>query len=61
VQPPRRVYPIGPLLVWPGDHELVFHPTEPPTLAGEVIDNGDPRSLSLAVGAWTWRVGDEQR
>ena len=61
VQPPRRVYRIGPLLVSPGDHELVFHPAEAPTLAGEVIDNGDPRSLSFAVGAWNWRVGDEQR
>ena len=61
VQPPRRVYRIGPLLVSPGDHELLFHPAEAPTLAGEGIGNGDPRSLSFAVGAWNWRVGDEQR
>ena len=60
VGPTRRVYEIGPITVPPGDHELVFHPTEAPTMAGEVIDNADPRRLSFAIGTWNWRVQGEQ-
>ena len=56
VSPARRVYEIGPITVPPGDHELVFHPTEAPTVAGDVIDNQDPRRLSFAIGTWAWRV-----
>jgi len=40
----------------PGGHELVFHGIEPPTVAGDVIDNGDPRPLSFALGTWSWDV-----
>jgi len=54
VEPSRRVYQIGPLNVPPGDHELVFHPVEAPTVAGSVIGNRDPRPLSFAVGTWKW-------
>ena len=31
----RRIYQIGPLTVTPGGHELVFHPADAPTVAGE--------------------------
>ncbi|MEO8678256.1 MAG: hypothetical protein ABI665_04370 [Vicinamibacterales bacterium] len=60
VEPARRVYEIGPLIVPPGNHELVFHPAEAPTVAAEVIDNRDPRPLSFALGQWTWVVRGEQ-
>ncbi len=56
VEPSRRIYQIGPLTVIPGGHELVFHPAEEPTAAGHVIDNGDRRRLSFAVGTWNWTV-----
>ena len=59
VQPSRGTYQIGPLTVPPGDHELVFHPAEAPTVAGNVIDNGDPRPLSFALGTWIWRLQGE--
>ena len=60
VEPPRRIYQIGPLTVPPGDHELVFHPAEPPTVADDVIKNGDRRPLSFALGTWNWTVRGEQ-
>jgi len=59
VEPSRRVYQFGPFTVPPGDHELVFHPAEPPTVAGDVIHNGDGRSLSFALGTWIWSVRGE--
>ena len=60
VGPPRRVYQIGPLTLSPGDHELVFQPVEVPTVAGDVINNGDRRPLSFALGRWNWTVRGEQ-
>jgi len=56
VEPLRRVYEIGPLTVPSGSHQLAFHPAESPTVAHDVIKNGDPRPLSFAVGTWSWRV-----
>jgi hypothetical protein len=60
VEPARRIYQIGPLTVPLGDHELLFHPVEGPTVAGDVINNGDPRPLSFALGTWNWTVRSEQ-
>jgi len=60
VAPARRIYQIGPVTVMPGGHELVFHPSEPPTVAGDVIDNGDRRPLSFALGTWSWDVPGAQ-
>ena len=60
VEPSRRIYQIGPLTVPPGDHELVFHPAEAPTVAGDVINNRDRRPLSFALGTWNWTVRGEQ-
>ena len=60
VDPSRRTYEIGPLTVNPGGHTLVFHPSEAPTVAGDVAGNGDRRRLSFALGTWNWSVrGDE--
>jgi hypothetical protein len=60
VEPSRRVFQIGPLTVPAGDHELVFHPADAPTVAADVIDNGDRRRLSFALGPWTWSVREER-
>jgi hypothetical protein len=60
VQPSRRVYQIGPIVVMPGDQELVFHPAEEPTVAGDVINNDDRRPLSFALGTWNWTVRGDQ-
>jgi hypothetical protein len=60
VEPSRRIYQVGPLTVGSGGHELVFHPAEEPTAAGQVINNGDRRRLSFALGTWHWTVQSEQ-
>jgi hypothetical protein len=60
VEPARRIHQLGPLAVTPGDHELVFHPAEAPTVASDVIDNDDRRPLSFALGTWNWTVRGEQ-
>jgi hypothetical protein len=60
VEPSRRSYQIGPLVVNPGEHELVFHAADAPTVAGDVIANGDSRRLSFAFGTWSWIVRREQ-
>jgi hypothetical protein len=57
VDPSRRIYQLDPLTVLPGEHELALHAVDPPTVAAEVINNGDRRPLSFAVGAWNWAVG----
>ena len=59
VEPSRRIYEVGPLALTAGDHELTFHSPDAPTIADEVIGNGDPRALSFAVGAWNWTVRDQ--
>jgi hypothetical protein len=60
VEPPRRTYEIGPLTVNPGGHTLVFHPTEAPTVADDMIHNRDRRRLSFALGTWNWSVQGHQ-
>jgi hypothetical protein len=46
--------------VAPGNHELVFHPVEAPTVADNVIKNGDRRPLSFALGTSSWSVRGEE-
>jgi hypothetical protein len=60
VEPARRIDQLGPLTVGPGDHQLVFHATEAPTVPDDVANNGDRRPLSFALGTWTWTVRSEQ-
>jgi hypothetical protein len=60
VEPTRGVYTIGPLTIAPGEHDVVFHPVDSPTVADEVLHNGDLRRLSFALGAWTWTPGAER-
>jgi hypothetical protein len=52
---------IGPLMLTPGQHVLMFHPAEPPTVADAVLRNGDQRPLSFAIGTWHWTVEDKHR
>lgn len=54
----RRTYQFGPITLVPGRHELRFRPSEAPTIASHVIDNGDRRQLSFAFGDWDWTVSD---
>ena len=60
VEPSRRLYRVGPLTVAPGGHQLVFHPSEAPTVAGGIAKNRDRRRLSFALGTWNWSVQDSQ-
>ena len=52
--PGVRGYRIGPLALSAGPHRLTFHSLIPATRADSVIGNGDPRALSISVGAWEW-------
>ncbi len=56
----RRLYRIGPLALTPGDHELAFHPIDPPTVADDLLKNGDRRPLSFGFGVWQWTLQREQ-
>lgn len=58
IEPSRRIYQWGPISLLPGSHELKFRPSEAPTIASRVIDNGDRRPLSFAFGNWDWTVSD---
>ncbi len=60
VDPSRRIHLLGPLRLTPGAHQLVFQPADAPTVAGDVIHNGDRRPLSFAIGTWHWTVREEQ-
>jgi hypothetical protein len=56
VEPGPRKYRIGPLALTAGPHRLTFHSTAHPTMADEVLGNGDRRALSFSIGAWEWSV-----
>jgi len=72
VEPSRRIYQVGPLALVPGRHQLLFHPTEAPTVVRDVmtdvhdasnishVSNGDRRALSFAFGEWNWSVRGEE-
>ena len=60
IGPRRRTYPVGPLTVSPGHHAFLFRAVEAPTVAADVINNGDRRALSFALGTWNWSVRDER-
>ncbi len=54
VQPAREWHRIGPLVLQAGANRLQFRPLTSPTVAADVLHNGDPRRLSLAVWTWKW-------
>lgn len=56
----RRIDRIGPLVLSPGEHELVFRASEAPTVADDIMKNGDRRALSLALGTWRWTLREER-
>ena len=57
VEPSRQVYHLDSLTLTPGEHELTFHPAEPPSPEGDRRGNRDPRRLSFALGTWHWTTG----
>lgn len=57
----RRSYRIGPFTIQPGAHELQFAAPQAPSVANDVIRNGDHRPLSIAVGTWAWGAQDGRR
>lgn len=59
VEPTRGVHRVGPLTLEPGAHELMFHAVDAPTRSDDVLGNGDPRRVSVAVGAWRWSTWGE--
>ncbi len=61
VEPPRRIYQIGPLTVSPGSHQVLFNPAEGPTVARDAIGGADARPLSFAIGTWSWTVRGDDR
>jgi hypothetical protein len=56
----RAIIRLGPLSVTPGAHNLEFRAVDAPAVAADLINNGDPRPLSFAFGAWHWLAEDEQ-
>ena len=52
----RQSHRLGPFALTPGSHVMGLRPLDPPTVADDVVDNGDDRALSFAVGAWRWTV-----
>jgi hypothetical protein len=52
----RQHTSLGPLALTPGEHDLVFRPTDPPRVADDLLGNGDRRLLSFGIGAWHWQV-----
>lgn len=58
VEPARKRYRVGPLVIQPGAHELRFGTSHPPTIADDLVHNGDRRALSIAVGTWAWNVAE---
>jgi len=54
--PPRRTHDIGPFTVPTGGRTLAFHAVEAATVADDILGNGDRRPLSVALGAWGWRL-----
>lgn len=57
IEPTRAIRRIGPMAIRPGEHTLIFRATAPPPVADDVMHNGDPRALSVAIGEWRWSLG----
>ncbi len=57
----RHVHRIGPLRLAPGEHTLVFRPTDPGAIGFGLVDDGEPRALSFAIGTWRWAVDEARR
>ncbi len=56
----RRSYTVGPLVLASGVHELLFQPMDSPAAADDRGEDDVRSQLTFAVGAWSWRVRDEQ-
>jgi hypothetical protein len=56
----RGITRLGPFALKPGAHDLVFYAIDAPTIAADLINNGDRRPLSFAFGTWRWIVEEPQ-
>ena len=56
VEESRRRHRIGPLVLTPGRHRLLFHAAEPPTVPADHPGSQDRRPLSVMFGASEWIV-----
>jgi hypothetical protein len=56
IEPRRATRRIGPLALWPGDHTVTFRALAAPSVADDLIRNGDRRALSVAFGDWRWTI-----
>ena len=54
IDPGPHTYRIGPLALTGGHHVITFHSPARATIADRVLGNGDPRALSISMGAWKW-------
>jgi hypothetical protein len=60
VEGQRAIRRLGPFALHPGDQTVMFRAATPPTVADDVIHNGDRRPLSIAFGDWHWSVDGER-
>jgi hypothetical protein len=59
VEPRRRAYAIGPVVLPAGDSEIVFRAPEPATRSHDVEKSTDSRPLTVMFGVWNWTTGGE--
>jgi hypothetical protein len=61
VEPARRVYRLGPMLLAPGEHSLGFRPSAPASSPSQLSHSNDTRPLSFAFGTWGWTTAGDGR
>lgn len=57
----RSTHHLGPFLLGPGAHALVFRPGPPPAVRAGAGRDADTRPLSFRVGTWRWILDGENR
>lgn len=60
VLPERRPHTLGPFVISPGRHDVVFSPVDGATVVSDLIRAGDSRPLSIAIGHWSWLTPGDQ-
>jgi hypothetical protein len=60
VDPQRRIHDIGPFTAPTGGRTLAFRALDRPTVADDILGNGDQRPLSIALGTWAWTVQGQE-
>jgi hypothetical protein len=57
----RGIVRLGPFALEPGAHRLMFQAADAPTVAADLVSNGDRRPLSFAFGMWRWMIYEDER